>query len=151
LLRSLLHRADVDEAVSAISRQGRLPRQAERALLQLCSEPFDAWAGIGCAIHASVLAVDGQAKAAEAELHQAFSKWVEAQASAMKPSIPENAMARDAMAIRDLLFEPDGVDARESFEMQPQALLGGGGTNERSEKREVQRKGGLLLSGTGIG
>ena len=27
----------------------------------------------------------------------------------MKPSTPENEMARDAMAIRDLLFEPDGA------------------------------------------
>jgi tetratricopeptide (TPR) repeat protein len=108
-LLSLLHRAEVNQAVSAISRQGRLPPKAAGALKQLCSEPFDAWAGIGCAIHASVLSVDGQAKAAEAALRQTFSKWVEAQGGAMKPSTPENEMARDAMAIRDLLFEPDGV------------------------------------------
>jgi hypothetical protein len=66
--------------------------------------------GIGCAIHASVLAVDGQAEAAEAELRQTFRRWVEANSGAMKPSIPENEITRDAMIIRDLLFEPDGVN-----------------------------------------
>jgi hypothetical protein len=63
--------------------------------MQLCGGPFDAWAGIGCAIHASVLAVDGQAKAAEAELRQALRKWVEAQGGAMKPPIPENTSSHD--------------------------------------------------------
>ena len=109
-LRSLLHRAEVDKAVFAISRQGQLSRQAVRALERVCGEPFDAWVGIGCAIHASVLAVDGQAEAAEVELRRAFRSWVDAQSGATKPSIPENDIARDAMIIRDLLFEPDGVN-----------------------------------------
>ena len=109
-LRLLLHRADVAQAVSGISRTGRLPRHASRALERLCGEPFDAWVGVGCAIHTSVLAVEGKAEAAGAELQRTFRTWVQAQGGAMKRSVSEDDIERDAMVIRDLLFEPDSFD-----------------------------------------
>ena len=108
-LQSLLHRAEVDTAVSAISRQGQCPVRRNGPSCSCAASRSTHGRVSAGVIHASVLAVNGQARAAEAELRQAFSKWVEAQNSAMKPLIPENEMARDAMAIRDLLFDPDGV------------------------------------------
>jgi hypothetical protein len=65
---------------------------------------------IGCAIYGSVLAVEGKADAAELELRRTLRLWIDMQGRAIEPSVPEPEIARDAMAIRDLLFEPNSVD-----------------------------------------
>jgi hypothetical protein len=82
--RSLLHRAGVAKAVSAISHTGQIPRAARRALERVCGEPFDSWVGVSCAIYASVLAVDGKAEAAETQLLGTLRAWVQAQGGGWK-------------------------------------------------------------------
>jgi tetratricopeptide (TPR) repeat protein len=114
--QSLLHRAEVDTAISTMSGKGVLPRRAMNTLERLCSEPFDTWSAVGCAIHASAVAVAGNREAAESGLRMILGKWVEAQRSTQERSPTEENIARDAMAIRDLLFEPDSPDGLRGFD-----------------------------------
>ena len=118
-VQTLLHRSQVDIAVAVISRSGRVPAGSRRALERLCSEPFDPWTAIGCAIHASVLAVDGHAEAAQVRLQQTLRTWVQSQHGLIDTSLSDDEIVRDAMAIRDLLFEPYGVEDSEPHSPPP--------------------------------
>jgi len=80
-------------------------RSTKQELDRLCQEPFDPWVGVGCAVRASVRAVDGHGRQARRELHDALTRWVDWQASAHDPPSVENAATADALGIRDVLFQ----------------------------------------------
>jgi hypothetical protein len=104
-LRPLIHRAALAEAVGSIPKSGQLPAWADHALAELCAEPFDAWVGVACVVHASAAAVDGSASVAKAELARALDTWSQVQASAAAVQAPPTPVEQDARAIHDLLFK----------------------------------------------
>jgi hypothetical protein len=75
----LVDRAELDTALSTISRRGKLSSAASQDLERLCAEPFDPWVGIACTIQASAFAGDGKADAARIRLQKTLRTWVDAQ------------------------------------------------------------------------
>lgn len=116
-LRQLGHRAAFDEAVSTMSRSGRLSGPAKEALRRLCGEPFDPWVGVGCAIHASVLAVDGHRSEAVAVLRRTLNRWPRERESTRQtvkwPKGMAEAIAREATAVRDAVFTSLRLEAHD--------------------------------------
>lgn len=130
---TLRHRAEHDAAIAAAHKGGTARRTAVRDLTTLCREPFDSWVGLGCAALASIQAVDGREKEAIATFSQALAEWQRWRARAVSASPPPapGSLEDDAIAIRDLLFQPRGggphgarrFTTRENGDLPPFLLL----------------------------